>query len=118
VAEEDHSQVEQKALCGCLTAPDHFLTHNKELGTDDNFAQVTLLVCPVCGRQWLRYFYEIEAFTASGRWYMGAITAEQASILTADNAKATLEDLGWYFYGGSYYRGQNGKASGSILLNP
>jgi hypothetical protein len=62
--------------------------------------------------------YEIEAFTASGRWYLGAITAEQAALLTPENAKAALEQLSWYFYGGSYFGGRTGKASGSILLIP
>ena len=52
----------------------------------------------------VRYFYEVEAFTASGRWYLGAITG--------------LEGLGWYFYGDSYYGGKNGRASGRTFLNP
>jgi len=85
---------------------------------DGNFAEVSILVCSLCGQRWLRYFYELEAFTASGRWYLGAITAEQASLLTAENAKATLEGLSWYFYGGSYYGGKSGRASGKISLIP
>jgi hypothetical protein len=85
---------------------------------DGNFAQVSLLTCSVCGQKWLRYFYEIEAFTASGRWYLGAIQAEQAALLTIENAKATLEELSWYFYGGSYYGGRSGRTSGRIFLNP
>jgi hypothetical protein len=85
---------------------------------DDNFAVVSLLKCSVCGQQWVRYFYEVEAFTASGRWYLGAIHTEQASHLTAENAKAILDDLSWYFYGGSYYGGRSGRASGRIILNP
>jgi hypothetical protein len=117
VAEEDHLQGEQSAPCGCIITPGNLLVDDKELGMDENFAQVSLLVCPACGRQWLRYHYEMEAFTASGRWYLGAITAEQASNLTAENAKATLEGLSWYFYGGSYYGGGSGRASGSIYLN-
>jgi len=85
---------------------------------DGNFAEVSILVCSLCGQRWLRYFYELEAFTASGRWYLGAITAEQASLLTAENAKATLEGLSWYFYGGSYYEGKSGRTSGKISLIP
>jgi len=83
---------------------------------DDHYAEVSLLVCSSCGQRWLRYFYELEAFTASGRWYLGAITGEQAARLTAENAKATLESLNWYFYGGSYYWGKSGKTSGRIWL--
>lgn len=85
---------------------------------DGNFAEISLLVCSVCGQHWLRYFYEIEAFTASGRWYLGTIDRQQASHLTAQNAKAVLESLRWYFFGGSYYGGQVGKSSGVIFLNP
>ena len=83
---------------------------------DDHYAEVSLLVCSSCGQRWLRYFYELEAFTASGRWYLGAITGEQAARMTAESAKATLESLNWYFYGGSYYWGKSGKTSGRIWL--
>lgn len=85
---------------------------------DEHFASVSMLICPDCGQNWLRYFYEVEAFTASGRWYLGALHAEQASRVTAGTAKATLEGLGWYFYGGSYYKGQSGRASGKLIFNP
>lgn len=85
---------------------------------DSNFAEVSLLVCADCGQQWLRYFYENEAFTASGRWYLGAIHAEQAEHLNAENARIILENLDWYYYGGSYYGGKSGKTSGRILLHP
>jgi hypothetical protein len=115
---EDRLQGQQAASCGCTIAPHEFLVNDTELGMDADFAQVSLLVCPACGRHWLRYFYELEAFTASGRWYLGAITAEQVSNLTAENAKGTLESLSWYFYGGSYYGGQSGRTSGRIYLNP
>ena len=118
MAEEGRLQSEQNAACSCIIAPGSLLTDEKELGMDDDFAQASLLVCSACGRHWLKYLYEMEAFTASGRWYLGAITSEHASTMTAENAKATLEGLSWYFYGGSYYRGQNGKTSGKIYLNP
>ncbi len=81
---------------------------------DENLAEVSLLTCSLCGQKWIRYLYEVEAFTASGRWYLGAITAQQASLLVAENAKNTLEKLNWYFYGGSYFGGRIGKASGRL----
>ena len=84
---------------------------------DIHFAEVSLLTCPACGQNWLRYFYEIEAFTASGRWYRGAIDKEQASRLTVQTAKNMLEGLDWYFFGGSYYEGKSGKSSGKIFLD-
>ena len=81
---------------------------------DAIYAQVTLQVCPECSQAWLRYHYELEAFTASGRWYLGALTAGQVSRLTVENARATLESLSWYFYGGSFYDGRTGRTSGTI----
>lgn len=81
---------------------------------DNRYAEVSLLLCPLCGQHWLRYHYELEAFTASGRWYLGAITEEQAAHQTAEHARAVLEGLSWYFYGGSYFEGRNGRASGSL----
>jgi hypothetical protein len=118
MAEIDHHQLAQAASCGCFSTPIQSLMDEVELGMDHNFAQVSLLACPQCSQLWLRYFYEIEAFTASGRWYLGAITKDQASRLAAEKAKETLESLGWYFYGGSYYGGKSGRTSGRIWLNP
>jgi hypothetical protein len=104
--------------CACFNVPYKNLTNSRELGMDKSFAEVSVLACPSCGQHWLRYFYEQEAFTASGRWYLGAITPEQLSALTADNAKSFLEGLDWYYYGGSYYDGRTGKISGGIILSP
>ena len=109
---------EQFVACACFSSPDRSLERLSELGMDENFAEISLLTCSLCGQPWLRYFYEVEAFTASGRWYLGAISQEQASLLTTQNAKATLESLSWYFYGGSYFGGVTGRSSGKIYLNP
>jgi hypothetical protein len=117
MAEAEQHPPDQRETCGCFNAPYRFLTVIQELGMDDQFAEVSLLTCSVCGKNWLRFFYELEAFTASGRWYLGAIDAQQAANLTTANAQETLENLGWYFYGGSYYGGKSGKASGKILLD-
>ena len=102
--------------CGCYAVPNTHLLNDRELGMDSRFAEVSLLVCRDCGQRWLRYFYEVEAFSGSGRWYLGAITPEQAAALDAENAKATLEKLSWYYYGGSYFQGRSGKTAGEILL--
>jgi hypothetical protein len=83
---------------------------------DKNFAEVSVLLCQSCGQHWLRYFYEQEAFTASGRWYLGAVAPEQSLTLTAENARGVVEGLDWYFYGGSYYHGRVGRTSGRIFL--
>ena len=116
--DNDHPQSDPAESCGCFTALGQFLVLDKELGMDSNFALASLLVCRWCGQDWLRYLYEIEAFTASGRWYLGAIPVEQTSNLAAEDAKALLEGLSWYFFGGSYYGGGSGRTSGRINLNP
>lgn len=109
---------QETGACGCLVGMYNHLVGFRELGMDHHFAEVSILVCPNCGQYWLRYFYEVEAFTRSGRWYLGPITKEQSSTLGAEDAKSTLEGLAWYYYGGSYFDGRNGKRAGSILLNP
>lgn len=103
-------------LCACFSRPNATLIVKKELGMDQNYAEVSTWRCACCGQSWLKYFYELEAFTASGRWYLGAITAELAEQLIALDAKATLESLDWYFCGGSYFNGRIGRAAGIIVL--
>jgi hypothetical protein len=49
---------------------------------------------------------------------MGCVTPEQFAFLTVENAKAVMEALDWYFYGGSYYNGLTGRTSGEINLIP
>ena len=116
--ETKNQQLDSTASCTCFNIPYKDLTNYKELGMDKSFAEVSVLICQRCGQHWLRYFYEHEAFTASGRWYLGALTPGQVSVLTADNAKTALEGLDWYYFGGSYYDGRSGKASGGIILLP
>jgi hypothetical protein len=103
-------------VCGCTDAPGDFLINEKYLGMDSQYAEISIFTCSHCGRHWLRYFYENEAFTASGRWYLGSITEEQASMVTAENAKAIMEGLSWCYFGGSYYYGHRGRMAGPISL--
>lgn len=101
-------------ICACLGSPHAQRTVVLGLGMDAHYREAAILVCLTCGQLWLRLHEENEAFTGSGRWYLGAITAEQASRLSAETSQATLEALDWYFYGGSYYDGQTGIVSGTI----
>jgi hypothetical protein len=100
--------------CTCFSSPNAQRILLGVLGMYDRFAEAAILVCPACGQLWLRLHQEDEAFSASGRWYLGAIEADQARELTAQGARAALEELEWYYYGGSYYDGRSGKTSGSI----
>jgi len=116
-ADANHQSAPREA-CMCFTAPTSRLVGVKELGLDNQLAEVAVLICQDCGQHWLRYCYEVEAFTGSGRWYLGAITPEQFATLTGEQAKAVLEGLGWYYYGGSYFQGRNGRTSGTVMLSP
>jgi len=102
-------------ICECLLAPPKNLALFRWLGMDASFGEASIYVCPECRQYWLRVQYEDEAFTESGRWYLGAVTSEQAAALEAEAAAAALEQLSWYYYGGSYFGGQMGKTSGKIL---
>jgi len=112
----DEAVAESSVACTCFAASPSHLVLVEELGMDERFGEVSLHRCADCGRKWLRYFYENEAFTKSGRWYLGAISEEQAESLSLYNAKSMLEGLDWYFHGGSYYETQFGRAHGQIWL--
>lgn len=104
--------------CDCLRIPLGASGDAEHLGQDSRFAEVSVLTCPSCGRRWLRYFYEVEAFTGSGRWYLGVISPESLSTLTVEAARSVLESLDGYFYGGSYFGGKTSRGSGPIMLTP
>jgi hypothetical protein len=117
VEAHENQQPEPREACTCFAAPSTGLFTVKELGLDSRLAEVSVLICQECGQHWLRYLYEVEAFTGSGRWYLGVITPEQFAKLAVEQAKATLERLSWYYYGGSCYHGRNGRTSGTIMLS-
>jgi hypothetical protein len=108
----------QTGACACFSAPHEARSVVKWLGMDARYRDATILACLRCGQLWLKLHDELEAFTASGRWYLGAITPEQAARLTAAEAQDALEGLSWYFFGGSYFAGQTGKTAGKINNHP
>lgn len=73
--------------------------------TEGRFADVTVERCGSCGRVWLRYFVEYEAFSQSGRWARGEITEQQAREVTPQTARKMLEGLASYVRGGSCFGG-------------
>ncbi len=87
----------------------------RQLGTDRVFGEVSVKRCRVCGRYWLRYFYENEGFTGSGRWFMGEISSDDVAAVTADDALALFEKMDSYHFGGSYFGGRTGTTSGPIM---
>jgi hypothetical protein len=111
---EDDPPPQLPDSCHCLSVPPVNLTTTAWLGLDRDLAEVSVELCGDCGRHWLRYFHEVESFTGSGRWYLGVIALAQLADLTADRARDILAELDLYYYGGSYYRGENGRMSGPI----
>lgn len=85
--------------------------------TDGRFAEVEIWRCRDCGRPWLRYAVEYEAFTASGRWARGLIQEADAETLTADRAAGHIDRLPWYIRGGSLFGGEASRASGPMRWN-
>ncbi len=67
-------------VCRCMTPPFDFKDYDCELlgidETNDRFGQVSVQTCQACGRKWVHYFVEYEAFSNSGRWYRGPVTPE------------------------------------------
>lgn len=102
--------------CACLDAPGKQLAIRRELGMDNHYSEAAVLACRVCGRRWLRYHYELEAESRSGRWYLGQIPVARSLGITAGEAKGELEHIAWYHTGGSYFGGRIGRGQGEIYL--
>lgn len=98
-------------MCSCQGEASRDLELVRDFGMDEDFAEVSVLRCPLCGQLWLRYFYENEAFTGSGRWYLGHVAN---APVEASAARAMFGDMAWYFSGGSYFGGEVSKRSGPL----
>jgi hypothetical protein len=108
--------------CPCLHEPQPFdrYTLVRSVGVDEThgrYGEVTIRECRQCGRWWLHYAVEYEAFTGSGRYFMGLIRPRVARSLAPDEAVAYLERLRWHLYGGSYYDGRKGRSRGEIQVD-
>jgi hypothetical protein len=85
--------------------------------TKGRFGDVKLRRCRDCGRHWLHYHVEYEAFTGSGRWYMGLISPQDAVGLRPEDAVEYLNSLEWCFNGGSYFDGKTGRWTGPVRVD-
>ncbi|MBD2464110.1 hypothetical protein H6G89_24210 [Oscillatoria sp. FACHB-1407] len=106
----------EQSSCRCLTGVFNSLEQIGAVHLDDRFAEVSIQICRQCGQPWLRYFYENEAFTASGRWYLAPLQPDELAQLKPENAKTILEAKPWYYCGGSYFDGRVSRTSGTIYL--
>jgi hypothetical protein len=104
--------------CICFQPPFvHTQFERTSLGVDPQqgrYADVSLDRCRTCGRPWLHYHFELEAETASGRWYRGLLPWDVALDVTALTAASVLERLPWYFAGGSYFDSNVHRSSGAL----
>lgn len=93
--------------CRCLTPPFHYTDfESRSLGVDETagrFAEVTIERCLSCDQNWLRYFFEQEAFSKSGRWYRAPVSAAEAASVTETTALTLMARGSWHFYGGSFF---------------
>ena len=111
--------IDDNKSCKCLNKPLSFDDYDevRRLGVDSTngrYGEVNLWRCKRCGRYWLRYQVEYEAFTGSGRYFMGLITPEKAEILAPDEVVPYLNQLEWHLYGGSYFFGKKGRTTGKV----
>jgi len=104
--------------CRCTFPPPRHFDYSREfIGVDETngrFAEVSIDTCKYCGTKWINYFYEVEGFSKSGRWYRGIIGEEAAATISASNAAAWLEQLDQYMYGGSYFGTEGAYGSGQL----
>lgn len=76
------------------------------LGVDETkgrFGEVWLHTCERCGRIWLFYRVEYEAFTRSGRWFRAVISPQVAEAVTPETAAVELARSEYRVYGGSFF---------------
>jgi hypothetical protein len=107
--------------CSCLKLPiDYSNFTSSYLGVDHTngrYADISVEQCKLCNRKWLRYFVEYESFSKSGRWYLGIISDEDLLEMTPENSIAYIENLDWYFYGGSYFSSVGAIGKGKAIVD-
>ena len=106
--------------CACLergpaagTFDERFMGVDK---TNGRFGEVSVRICQACGRKWLHYHVEYEAFSRSGRWFTGIVPSDSEASLTPESAASILEELPWHIYGGSFFETNGKRRSGGVSL--
>ncbi len=111
------SDLPQETLCPChLNAMR--LERLRDVGTDRNYSDIDLQICPRCAQIWLRFAHVEEGFSGSGLWYLVPLTEEAADRVTIDNARACFEMAPEYWAGGSYFNSTGFKRSGRLIIAP
>lgn len=92
----------------------------QKIGVDETkgrYGDVYVWTCRSCGRKWLLYFAEYEAFTGSGRWIRGILPCTLPVPLTPENAWLLFRHMPWFILSGSafYLRPPGRRAFGEPL---
>jgi len=93
---------ERFGLCSDSADVPHDL-EKRYIGADDQYGEVTVLVCKRCGRCWLHYLIEYEYLTASGRWLEGEISPHVAASLEPNAAVGLFDKMQWFHCSGSAF---------------
>lgn len=102
--------------CDCLTGDFYYLNfERKSLGIDKDYGEADIIRCKRCRRYWLSYLMEYEYLTSAGRWFCGIVTPDVAASATAESAIKILENLEWYYRGGSAFGGKVTRTSSGQL---
>ena len=107
---------DQPEDCECLKGNFYYTKfERRDLGMDDDYGEASIHRCKNCGRYWLHYLMEYEYLTAAGRWFRGLVTPDVAASVDAQSTKRALEDLEWYYRGGSAFGGEIAKVKAGQL---
>lgn len=99
--------------CPCYLGPIGLLSEESYLGSDSHFAEISTLDCSKCGQHWVRYHYENESVSRSGRWFLAAVDKSVTRFSAKEVIEASLE----YWGGGSYFDGKVFLSSGPVNLS-
>ncbi|HOY70220.1 MAG TPA: hypothetical protein PL131_11260 [Methylotenera sp.] len=103
----------QSTLCKCNIPPFHYADYDSvDFDTGNSIAEISLQNCKHCGNIWLKYLIEDPSRSGSGRWWRVLVPASQVASITADNAKAFIENQTEGIVGGSYFGSTGMKISG------
>jgi hypothetical protein len=108
----------EATVCPCLDGDFSYRHDERYVGTDRNYADIFVRLCKRCGRYWLHYRVEYEAFPRSGRWFSGIVSPQIARSVSPDEALRVFEGLGWYYCSGSYFDSKVHKSSGPVPIGP
>ena len=109
-----------KQHCSCLDNPlqnkPDIIFQEIYIGCDETngrFGDLTARICPDCKFIWLLYSVQYEAFTKSGRWYIGRIIEKNYKSIKPEDSVKLLEQSNPCYFGGSYF-----ETSGKLLKKP